>query len=242
LRRRLWLIDLTLLALVALAGSLLNGKWQDNQRREQALLRKMAPAPLPVDLPPLPSVSPASAANYLELAQQLVFSRDRNPNVILDPPAPPPPPKPMPSLPVAYGVLDLGSGPTVILSERAGGESKGYRVGEKIGEFKLVSLTNRDLVLEWEGKQVKRTIEELLDRSGRTEEPPPPQQTAAAPGSGLGVANLGAKAGPGVELGPSSRACVPNDTTPAGTVQDGYRKVVTATPFGQSCRWEAVQK
>jgi hypothetical protein len=241
LRRRLWLIDLTLLALVVLAGVTLRDKWQNEQHREEALLRKMAPSPLPVDLPPLPAVSPASAANYLELAQQLVFSRDRNPNVILDPPAPPPPPKPMPPLPVAYGVLDLGSGPTVILSERAGGESKGYRVGEKIGEFKLVALTNRDLTFDWDGKQVKRTIEELLDRSGRTEEPPPPQQTAATPG-GSAVSNLGAKAGPGVELGPTTRACVPNDTTPAGTVQDGFKKVVTATPFGQSCRWEAVQR
>jgi hypothetical protein len=39
-------------------------------------------------------------------------------------------------------------------------------------------------------------------------------------------------------MGNSTRACVPGDTTPPGTVQDGLRKVVSKTPFGESCRWE----
>ena len=47
--------------------------------------------------------------------------------------------------------------------------------------------------------------------------------------------------GPGIELGQGSRACVPGDTTPPGTVKDGFRKVVNKTPFGNSCRWEAVK-
>jgi hypothetical protein len=34
---------------------------------------------------------------------------------------------------------------------------------------------------------------------------------------------------------------VPGDTTPAGTVRDGYRKLVTQTPFGNACRWELVK-
>jgi hypothetical protein len=240
LRRRLWIVDLTLLALIVFTASTLRRHWQEANRREQAMLRQMAPKIAPMVLPPLPGATPASAANYLELAQQFLFSRDRNPNVILDPPAPPPPPKPMPALPVAYGVLDLGSGPTVLLSEKPGVESKGYREGDKIGEFKVVSLNSQEIVFEWDGKQVKRSIEELIDRSGAAAEPPPPQQTAAPAPQ---VSNLAAKpGGPGMELGPTSRACNPNDSSPAGTVQDGYKKVITTSPFGQSCRWEAVKE
>jgi hypothetical protein len=37
------------------------------------------------------------------------------------------------------------------------------------------------------------------------------------------------------------KLCNPGDTSPAGAVVDGYRKVVTRTPFGEVCRWEPVQ-
>ena len=44
--------------------------------------------------------------------------------------------------------------------------------------------------------------------------------------------------GPGQDVGSGFRACVPGDTTPAGTVKQGYRKFTANTPFGASCRWE----
>jgi hypothetical protein len=115
-------------------------------------------------------------------------------------------------------------------------------VGETIGEFKLASITQEEIVFEWDGKEVKRRVEQLIDKSpppAQAQQAPPP--AAAKPAGAATNVLSGNKTGPGVELGQSSRACVPGDTTPAGTVQDGFRKVVSKTPFGESCRWEAVK-
>ena len=68
----------------------------------------------------------------------MLFSRDRNPTVVLDPPPPPPPPPQMPPLPVAYGVMDLGSGPTAILAEKPGAETSGISDRREDREFKIL--------------------------------------------------------------------------------------------------------
>jgi hypothetical protein len=47
--------------------------------------------------------------------------------------------------------------------------------------------------------------------------------------------------GPGVSMGGDFRACIPGDPTPPGTVMEGYRKLVSDTPFGKACRWELVR-
>lgn len=241
MRQRLWLIDLALLAGVLLAGSTLRDRWTESHSREQALLQKMVPAAAPPAIPAIPTVTPATPASYLEVAQQFVFSKDRNPTVILDPPPPPPAPKPMPPLPLAYGVMDLGTGPRAILAEKAGAEHKSYGPGQKIGQFTLVSVLNNELVFEWDGKQIKRKLEELLDKRPVTQNAPV-ETTQNAPSNQPQSSSLTPiKAGPGVELSATSKACVPGDTTPAGTVQDGFRKVLTKTPFGESCRWEAAK-
>ena len=241
MRRRLWIVDLALLALIALAATALRERWLEGRAREEALLKQMVAAPPPPVLPPLPGVTPSNAAQYNEVAQLMLFSRDRNPNVILDPPPAPPPPKPMPALPFAYGVLNLGGPPLVIMSEKPGATHRGYRQGEKIGEFTIYAFNNTDIILEWEGKYVQRKIEEMSDRKLVAMTPanePPPPAAAAAPNTGpTNLANVG-KAGPGTDMGNQTRACVPGDTTPPGTVQDGMRKVVSKTPFGDSCRWE----
>jgi hypothetical protein len=38
----------------------------------------------------------------------------------------------------------------------------------------------------------------------------------------------------------SVKPCAPGDKQRAGTVVDGYKKVVGKTPFGEVCRWEPV--
>jgi hypothetical protein len=232
------LIDITLLVLVALAATALRERWLEGRAREEALLKRIVPVAGPPNLAPLPRHSPATAAQYIEVAQKMVFSRDRNPTVILDPPAPPPPPKPMPQLPVAYGVMNLGDGPTAILSLKPGAEHRGYKAGEKIGEFKVVALNNREIVLEWDGKYLKKNIEELADRTPVAQAPPPETQQQTPQPPKPQTTSIGKAEGPGADMGNSTRACVPGDTTPPGTVQDGMRKVVSKTPFGESCRWE----
>jgi mannose-6-phosphate isomerase-like protein (cupin superfamily) len=46
---------------------------------------------------------------------------------------------------------------------------------------------------------------------------------------------------PGADVGLGYRGCVAGDNSPAGTIVDGFRKVVTTSPFGVSCGWEKVQ-
>jgi hypothetical protein len=51
-----------------------------------------------------------------------------------------------------------------------------------------------------------------------------------------------AKSGPFVDVGATEvRGCKPGDDSPAGAVVDGFKKVVSATPFGSACRWEQVK-
>jgi general secretion pathway protein D len=42
----------------------------------------------------------------------------------------------------------------------------------------------------------------------------------------------------GADMGAGFRACVPGENSPAGTVFNGYRKVVAQGLMGQSCHWE----
>ena len=244
MKGRLWLLNVILLGLVALSASALRQGWLQGRTREEKLLKTMVPVAAAPALTPLPAVIPAIASNYLEVAQKMVFSKDRNAIVIIDPPPPPPPPpppKPMPSLPLAYGIMNFGEGPTAILREKTGAPSKTYRAGEIIGEFKILAMNNQEILFEWEGKQVKRKLEELVDKTARNVPPPTqaaPASAAAAPATTT-LANV--KAGPGTDMGGDYRACVPGDSSPAGTVQDGMRKVIARTPFGESCRWEKVK-
>lgn len=46
---------------------------------------------------------------------------------------------------------------------------------------------------------------------------------------------------PGADVGLGYRSCLPGDNSPSGTIADGYRKVMTTSPFGVSCGWEKIQ-
>jgi hypothetical protein len=234
----LWLLNLLLLAGAATAGWRLRIEWLAAKERERALAnRPVKPVPPPpfVPLPPAPEVRPVG---YADIAQKMLFSKDRNPVVVVETPAPPPP-KPMPPLPQLLGVMNI-DGPTAILSEKEGAPQREVRPGEPIGAFKLVAVDTQQIVLEWEGKLVERKIEQLAPRPQAA-----PQQTR----TGADAANAPpprpqapVSAEPGVDIGKGVRACQPGDASPAGTVSQGMRKVVSDSPFGQVCRWEPVQR
>jgi hypothetical protein len=238
LTRKLLLLNLVLAALTALAAWQLRQQWIVAQQRDAAVLAKsVSPAP-PPPAGETPAPEPLSAAAYIEIAQQMLFSRDRNPVVEVET-APAPPPKPMPPAPVFRGAMNFGEGPIAILSEKPDAPHREYRIGQPVGEFKLVSVSAREAVLEWEGKQVVSRREELAERrEGDQQQRPRPavERTAAPPAAAVKV-----QAGPGVEIGKGLRACLPNDSTPPGAVVNGLRKVVTDSPFGAVCRWEPVQ-
>ena len=241
--RKLRLIDLGLLVVLALLGYQLHNERIRSHAREQALLHAGATSSVVALLAPLPKVEPLTATSYAEVAAKNLFSRDRNPNVIIDPVIPPPE-KPVPPFPVARGVMLWGGvPPTVVLADKAGGQQRGYHPGEKIGEWKIVSIDNSYVVFEWNGKQFKKRIDELLDRTPIMIAEAPSQQAAGPAGQPKPAQSLSANAtsGPGADVGAGIKGCVAGDKSPSGTVVDGMKKVVNETPFGNSCHWESVK-
>jgi hypothetical protein len=240
-KRRLLLLNFALLVLLGLTGWRIWQTWEQARAREGTVLGQ---APEPVPAPPAPAVEvpePVVAADYIDIAELLIFVSDRNPFIEIDVA----PPKPLPPMPVAHGVLDLGSGPTAILSERAGDPQQGYRAGDYVGDLLLVGVTVRELIFEWEGEHVRRTVNELrpeTEDQPRAATPSPTAPAVAKPKSTVLSASPASKARPSeIGMGGGDRACQQGDTSPPGTVTDGYRKVVTESPFGLSCRWVPIQ-
>lgn len=243
MRGRLLLLNLLLLAACLAAGWRLSTIHEERlQRQRQFLGERVSPAPAPpLSLPaPQPQVS---AATYLPVAQRLLFSKDRNADVVIEVSAP----KPVPPLPRYYGLMNFGDDPRVILAP-PGKPQKSYVAGEKVGEFQLSAIEPDGLVFQWEDRTIRARFDELREKAP----PPAPQaqQSAQPPPAPPQTQNLsavstiggaGESKGPGGEEGAPTRPCQPGDSSPAGTVTDGYRKVLQKTPFGASCYWEKVQ-
>jgi len=240
LKRKLWLLNILLVAAIALAGWQLRKEAREFHARERATLNKRPPIPPPPAPPPAAPAPTVTGAAYLGIAKDMLFSKDRNSQVIVDPPKPPDPPKPLPPLPLVHGVMDIGDGPIVMMSEKSGGRHRGVHVGEKIGEFKLVSVDRDDLVLGFENRTVKKTLQELIDRGGG-EAAPVAAQSAASSASSAPAPPVVSKPEPGVKLTEDTATCQTGDPSPAGAVVNGMKKVVFQTPFGNACRWEAVK-
>jgi hypothetical protein len=237
---KLRLLDLALLVLAGLLGWQARREWVDSHARDQALLHGgLPPAKVP-GLSPLDKIDPLAAAAYAEVALKNLFSQDRNPDVIVDPPKPVPE-KPTPPFPVAHGVMLWGDFPaTIVLSEKANGPQRGYRAGESIGQWKLVDVDNSYVDLEWKGKEFKKRIDELIDRTPVAEVSAAPSAApkAAPPAPAAQTISTSSRSGPGIDVGGGFKGCLAGDASPSGTVVDGMKKIVTATPFGSGCRWE----
>ncbi len=235
MKRKLLWANVALLAISAAVAVHVRREWSETRARQQAVLSKRVRPLPPPPVAPVPVVEPVKAAGYSDIAQKMLFSKDRNPVVVVEPP-PAPKPVPMPALPLFHGVIDLGDGPIAILSEGAKGPHRDYQPGDQVGAFKLVDVNRDELTLEWDGKTITKKLDEILDRSAPAPgpaaasaptpvaPPPPPPKAAAAPGG---------------DLSPGIKACVPGDTSPAGTVVDGMRKVIKGSPFGARCYWES---
>lgn len=243
MKLKLIALNLLLIAGVAIVAWQARVRWREAQavRRNNLNVNVKPVTPPPLSPAPKPDAPPAT--KYAEVATSDLFSKDRNPTVVIEAPIVAPP-KPMPPLPVVYGVLGLPSGVKAIMAEKAGAGSKPVHAGDSVGEFKIVALDAQNVTFEWEGKEIAKPVEDLIDRTGHTApdansqaaasappqpaSPPPPQSsTPSHPALGADIGN---------EQNPM-RACRPDDTSPAGTVVDGYRKEVTSGPFGINCHW-----
>jgi hypothetical protein len=238
LKRKLLVLNLGLAAFLAYAGFALRQAWLAEKAREAAELnRGVKPAPPPI-FTPLAVAPPVVPTGYAPIAEQMLFDRSRNPNVPVEVPAPPPP-RPMPPLPLYHGQMNIGTGPMASLSEKPASAGVFLHPGETIGPFKLVDVTSDEITLEWEGKTIRKNVDELLDRSG-SQQPAAPAARTEQPATPAAPAVAKSATGPGADTGAGFKRCEPNDSTPAGTVVDGYRKVVSPTPFGEACRWDPV--
>lgn len=241
MKRKLIALDLALVAAIGAASWKLRQDWVTLRAREYKLHQRSVKGSQPPALNVAPAPQPVAAVGYAEIAQQMLFAKDRNPDVVIDPVAEAKP-TPMPPLPVLYGVMNLLDSTTVVMSENAGAPHQGVRLGDQIGPFKLVAVSREDITFEWDGQPVIRKIDDMLVRepapaapsnvsAARTPQPAPRPSQAPPPK---------ADAAPGADIGNGLRACQAGDSSPAGTTAGGYRKSVAATPFGSACRWEPI--
>jgi hypothetical protein len=234
-------LNLALMVLLVAAVWRLWGERDSARSRQVAVVGQALD---PVEIAPSPPVEPPEpvlASDYIETAQQILFFQDRNPNVVIEAA----PPKPLPPMPFAHGVLDIGSGPTVILSKESNGQQQAYLVGDRYEDFRIAEITPAGLVFEWEGDLIRRSIEELKPADKEPSATPQPtartKPAAAKPKSAI-LGGDSVKPGPGdTEVGGGMRNCRPGDASAPGTVIGGYRKVISKTPFGENCRWEPAQ-
>ncbi|MEZ5354531.1 MAG: hypothetical protein R2762_18015 [Bryobacteraceae bacterium] len=254
--RKLILLNLMLAALLAAAGWQIRERWADAWKRAEDARKVRVRTPPTPEVGKFEGVPPVQAASYAEVASKMLFSRDRNPTVVIE--EAPVVEDPVPPFPVAYGVLAFGDTTTAFLSEKAGSPQKGYRVNDQVGPFKLASLSQEEIILEWKDKRFVKAIAELKPKA---DEPPPAEAPSTDPArkvnEGTGtviidhpqtkekeIAELQKKesgGNPWVNVGGTNHACAPGDTNPAGTVMNGYRKVTRPSMFGQSCFWEPVR-
>jgi len=193
-------------------------------------------------------VKPVAAADYVDVATRMLFSKDRNPTVVIEPPPvkPAKPEPPMPALPSYHGQMAIDE-PIAFLSSTAAGQQQGYRVGDTIGDFTVRSFNQETIEFEWKGRSVARKLDELRPKEAVQTAAPRPA-AAAAPAKPVvlgGSTNSNAAANSGSDdpmFGPlqpdGTRGCVPSDNSPSGTVHSGFRKDTTMTLFGAVCHWE----
>ena len=232
------------LILVALVGATIwegHARWSEGQAVRKANLNVPVRPVAPPPMAPVPEPMTPPATTYADVAKNNLFSSDRNDEIIVDPPKVEAV-KQMPALPISTGVMRVPSGVKAFMAAKSGETPRMVKVDDTVGEFRILALDERDVTFEWNGQQIKRKIEDLIDRSGHDQVSGATQATAApaappAPGPNVPPPPPAAGQKTGVVLTESTRACRPGDTSAAGASEDGYRKVITPSPFGPVCRW-----
>jgi hypothetical protein len=244
--RKIVALNVLLLALLIWLGMQFRTRWLESKARESAALARAAkPAEL-VTPPAVPTVDPASPAEYIDVAQRMLFSKDRDPNVIVDAPPPPPPPppeKPVPPLPSYYGQMNLAEPVIVLSTDRI--PQKSYRIGENVGDFKVAAFDRDTVTLEWNDKVLVNQLRDMTPKEAER-----PVQAAAAPAAAPNPSKAITKMGTAPKptdpiLGPMNGlfpTCLAEDTSPSGTIKDGYVKKITPGMMGPSCTWEPLNR
>lgn len=251
--RRLFYLNAFLVIAILAASFELRSRWQDARNREEMMrLGKLAPLRW-VAKPPIPGAKPVSALDYSLVSAQMLFARDRNPNVPIEIPPPKPEPK-WPPLPKSYGLMLIGERPRIILGTGPQNQ-RSYVAGEKIGEIEIVRFDNQTITFAWNDKSVEKRLDEIVDNNpmGPSPQQPaayPPASAAAnaskPPAASSGLTSIGGADAANAKIGGDTglngtKSCAPGDNSPAGTVMNGMKKVLVQGMFGASCYWEPVK-
>jgi hypothetical protein len=260
MNRKLVALNAVLLLVVVFGSVQLRNQHQAAKARQAALRSvRISPAPAPPFVA-LPNDPPVLPSGYKDVAINNLFHPSRNPEIVKELPPPPPPPPPMPELPRFHGQMNLGDGPITLLAEKAGMPEKAIKPGETIGQFKLVDVNTSEITFAWtfNGELVRRSLSSLMDRTAASPLPSSSSSSAAAAAfAAAGVAESDAQpapppappqappiksaVGPGEPTNFGTRTCTSNDSTPAGTVVNGFKKTEGRTPFGAFCVWDPVK-
>jgi hypothetical protein len=182
------LLNLALLALVGALVWTLRANWIAAQARERAVLQRKVAAKAVLAPPALPGVKTVAPAEYIDVAGKMLFSKDRNPTVVVEPAKPAPEPV-MPALPSYHGQMAIGE-PVILLSPSANATQRSYHAGEQVGDFKIVSFDEARVAFEWKGKNVERKIEELRPKETGTQASAQAAGPASAPAAATPVRSV----------------------------------------------------
>lgn len=170
--------------------------------------------------------------NYSAIVDKHLFNLERNNVVPVDPP-PPSEPKVVAPKPILMGTMGLAGTNYALMVSGAGGDSNLYRrlkVGDQLDGYTLVKVLHDKVVMNAGGTELDVRI---------SDQPKPRSQPApgvTATGSGSRVSAVGTSGNPNPAQTDSAQMPAPD--APEGTVFNGRRKRIVASPFGPTIVWE----
>ncbi len=249
MRRQMAMINVVLLVAAVVLAAKLRGDWRRANQRYAALAAAGQPSPA---TPAPKAANAAGGADVETIARRNLFSPDRNSDLPKEAGQRKAPPEP-----IVIGTLNVGNGKIALMAEASaaiGTVSRQVREGETFGGYRVVSIGDSVVTLEFEGRQTKVEVytaaqEVPAPRIAAADRPAEPQRVtttatvpepAPLPSSVTTTASSG-KAGPTGQVIPGTNGMFGyNDNLPAGTVMGNYRKVVRPTPFGNQVWWEPI--
>ena len=188
----------------------------------------------------------------MPIVDRFLFSAARNATVLVEVEAPPEVQRP--PLPLLTALVDLGNGPTALMTADPDEPARWVSLNEKVGEFEFKRVDGNQVLVSWNEQEF--AVEEAAERPAprRTKKsasktpdgsrPPAPRKAGqAAPPTDLALGpGPAAVSGAAIEMGAAinekARAVAAGDDSPEGTESGGYVKVVRQTPFGPSPYWK----
>lgn len=202
----------------------------------------------PAEFPAPADPSPVRPADFMPVVERLLFSQDRNAEVVVETAEVEVDPRP--ALPQLSGLVDFGSGPSALMTVDSAKPPVWLAIGDKVGEFVYEGLEGEDIKLKWKEESFTATKEQLSRAPEPTRSTPPRGQNgprnprapqgpkAAAAAAPADLAGVGQDNRIGPEIGPGRYAVVRGDDSPEGTEHKGLVKRVRKTPFGSTSWWE----